>query len=152
MSTDEGLDEELYVEIIAALENMDEKEFNDDEAGLVYTMEADSKLDNLKLEVKPIDDLSESDAQSGNSKPNLRRHGCEDKADVANEENQLNTSFKEAKNVYQYFWEAKEVFSQWFPSRFTVDGKTFCCAEQYMMYTKASMSTKYLISLKTSNI
>lgn len=29
------------------------------------------------------------------------------------------------------------VFSQWAPSRFTIDGKDFDCAEQYMMYQKA---------------
>lgn len=29
------------------------------------------------------------------------------------------------------------VFSQWYPSPFTVEDKTFNCAEQYMMYMKA---------------
>jgi len=31
----------------------------------------------------------------------------------------------------------KNEFSNWFPSIFTVDGVTFNCGEQYMMYSKA---------------
>lgn len=36
---------------------------------------------------------------------------------------------------YTFFW--KGVFSQWHPATFSTEGKTFNCAEQYMMYQKA---------------
>lgn len=38
---------------------------------------------------------------------------------------------------YTFFWNGP--FSQWYPSRFTVDEITFTHAEQYMMYRKAKM-------------
>ena len=36
---------------------------------------------------------------------------------------------------YEFFWGGP--FSNWYPSNFTVDGKTFNCGEQFMMYEKA---------------
>lgn len=36
---------------------------------------------------------------------------------------------------FTFFWSGP--FSQWYPSEFTVDGKKFVCAEQFMMYKKA---------------
>ncbi|BCO16270.1 NADAR family protein_gp217 [Bacillus phage vB_BceM_WH1] len=36
---------------------------------------------------------------------------------------------------YTFFWGG--IFSQWHKSKFEVDGITFNCAEQYMMYQKA---------------
>jgi len=38
---------------------------------------------------------------------------------------------------YHFFWNGP--FSQWYKSEFTEDGKTFCTAEQYMMYRKAML-------------
>ena len=38
---------------------------------------------------------------------------------------------------YEYFWKSHSPFSQWHRSEFVVDGKTYNCAEQYMMYHKA---------------
>lgn len=38
-------------------------------------------------------------------------------------------------NEYTFFWNGP--FSQWYPSKFSVDGIAFNCAEQYMMYMKA---------------
>ena len=40
---------------------------------------------------------------------------------------------------YTFFWRPDSVFSQWFPCAFTVDGAAFSCAEQYMMYGKATL-------------
>lgn len=37
--------------------------------------------------------------------------------------------------VYYLFWNG--VLSNWFPSKFTIDGMEFNCGEQYMMYMKA---------------
>ncbi|MBX7242143.1 MAG: NADAR family protein [Bacteroidia bacterium] len=39
----------------------------------------------------------------------------------------------------EFFWKREHPFSQWHISPFTVDGITFNCAEQYMMYQKAKM-------------
>ena len=36
---------------------------------------------------------------------------------------------------YKFFWSG--IFSNWEPSTFTVDGITFNCGEQYMMFYKA---------------
>ena len=38
-------------------------------------------------------------------------------------------------DLYDFFWGGP--FSNWYPSNFVVDGKTFNCGEQFMMYTKA---------------
>lgn len=47
---------------------------------------------------------------------------------------------------YLFFWGHREhtrltksCFSQWYPSRFVVDGKNFATAEHYMMYQKAML-------------
>ena len=37
-----------------------------------------------------------------------------------------------------FFWKSKSPFSQWHKAEFVVDGVEFNCAEQYMMYRKAS--------------
>jgi ribA/ribD-fused uncharacterized protein len=38
-------------------------------------------------------------------------------------------------NKYEFFWGG--MFSNWYPSTFVVDGITFNCGEQFMMYEKA---------------
>ena len=38
---------------------------------------------------------------------------------------------------YTFFWRSDSPFSQWYPSRFKLDGRTFRHAEQYMMFGKA---------------
>ena len=45
--------------------------------------------------------------------------------------------FIKACKKYVYFWRNKDIYSQWHKSVFTVNDKTFNCAEQYMMYKKA---------------
>lgn len=40
---------------------------------------------------------------------------------------------------FTFFWETRSPFSQWHPSDFTLEGKDFNCAEQYMMYKKAML-------------
>lgn len=37
------------------------------------------------------------------------------------------------------FWRTAEVFSNWNLGSFTVEGRTFNCAEQFMMFTKAML-------------
>ena len=37
------------------------------------------------------------------------------------------------------FWDHSSVFSQWYPSSFTVDNERYNCAEQYMMSEKAKL-------------
>ncbi|XP_013396665.1 uncharacterized protein LOC106163575 [Lingula anatina] len=38
---------------------------------------------------------------------------------------------------FTFFWRKQSPFSQWHSSEFEVDGVSFNCAEQYMMYRKA---------------
>jgi len=40
---------------------------------------------------------------------------------------------------YTFFFTEASPFSQWYRCRFTVDGQTFGCAEQYMMFGKAQL-------------
>ena len=37
----------------------------------------------------------------------------------------------------EFFWETDSPFSQWCGAKFEINGITFNCAEQYMMYSKA---------------
>jgi ribA/ribD-fused uncharacterized protein len=41
--------------------------------------------------------------------------------------------------MYTFFFTEASPFSQWFACRFVVNGVTFNCAEQYMMYGKAQL-------------
>lgn len=43
------------------------------------------------------------------------------------------------RDKYEYFWGNRSVFSQWYPCKFEIDGKTYNCAEQYRMHQKAGM-------------
>jgi ribA/ribD-fused uncharacterized protein len=43
----------------------------------------------------------------------------------------------ETRDGFTLFWRPDSPFSQWHPARFTVDGRTFGCAEQFMMHGKA---------------
>ncbi|MFK7983924.1 MAG: NADAR family protein [Saprospiraceae bacterium] len=40
-------------------------------------------------------------------------------------------------NEFTFFMEPSSPLSQWHPSEFEVDGLSFCCGEQFMMYQKA---------------
>lgn len=56
------------------------------------------------------------------------------------------------KRKYKFFWGG--VFSNWCPSKFTVDGVEFNCGEQYMMYQKAVLfndmeSAKKILAAET---
>eukprot|EP00123_Amoebidium_parasiticum_P019607 comp27685_c0_seq1/m.47175 comp27685_c0_seq1/g.47175 ORF comp27685_c0_seq1/g.47175 comp27685_c0_seq1/m.47175 type:complete len:179 (-) comp27685_c0_seq1:301-837(-) len=42
-----------------------------------------------------------------------------------------------ARDEFEYFWQTHSPFSQWHRSTYTLDGVTFTCAEQGMMYGKA---------------
>jgi len=44
---------------------------------------------------------------------------------------------EDAEEGYTLFWRSQSPFSQWHPAQFTVDGITYNCAEQFMMYQKA---------------
>ena len=45
----------------------------------------------------------------------------------------------DTRDGFTFFWRPDSPFSQWFPCAFTVDGTAFGCAEQYMMYGKATL-------------
>lgn len=40
---------------------------------------------------------------------------------------------------FTFFWKSESPFSQWYPSPFTINGKTFKTAEHKMMYEKAML-------------
>lgn len=56
---------------------------------------------------------------------------------VNSEEEEEVPDLPDDRDKYEYFWKARSPFSQWHPSEFVVDGKTYNCAEQYMIYHKA---------------
>ena len=45
---------------------------------------------------------------------------------------------KQAAEKFIFFWKSKSPFSQWHEAVFVLDDVKFNCAEQYMMYRKAS--------------
>lgn len=49
------------------------------------------------------------------------------------------------KEEFVFFWKSHSPYSQWYIGDFTVNGITFNCAEQYMMYGKAS---KFYVKVK----
>lgn len=49
------------------------------------------------------------------------------------------TCLEEAKQKFEFFWKSDSPFSQWHTCKFTVDGETYNCAEQYMMHQKARL-------------
>lgn len=49
---------------------------------------------------------------------------------------------------FTFFYRSRNPFSQWYPCRFTIDGITFNCAEQYMMYAKAMLFNDAAIAEK----
>lgn len=42
-----------------------------------------------------------------------------------------------SKEKFTFFWRTASPFSQWHPTRFTVNGTNYSSAEQYMMHQKA---------------
>lgn len=55
---------------------------------------------------------------------------------------------------FTFFWRSDSPFSNWYPSEFVIDGITFNCSEQYMMYGKAMLFGDHEIAekiLKSSN-
>ena len=55
---------------------------------------------------------------------------------------------KEGKEKFTFFFRKESPFSQWHPVEFRVDGVEFNCAEQFMMYQKAS---KYIYTNNNNN-
>jgi ribA/ribD-fused uncharacterized protein len=49
-----------------------------------------------------------------------------------------------------YFGEESE-FSHWYKCKFVIDGKTFCCAGQYIMYKKALLFNDDVVAAKILN-
>ena len=49
-------------------------------------------------------------------------------------------------NNYLLFWDG--IFSQWYPSEFTINKIQFNCAEQYMMYNKAMLFNDTVSAIK----
>lgn len=43
------------------------------------------------------------------------------------------------KEKFTFFYRTASPFSQWHPAKFVIEGITFNCAEQYMMYMKAKL-------------
>lgn len=43
------------------------------------------------------------------------------------------------KSRFAFFWTTKDYMSNWHLSPFTIDGVSFNCAEQWMMYAKAML-------------
>ena len=48
----------------------------------------------------------------------------------------------DCKERFTFFFRSASPFSQWHPAEFEVNGVLFNCAEQFMMYQKASKGTR----------
>ena len=62
-------------------------------------------------------------------------------AQYAEEEEEEKQDLPDESHKYEYFWRASSPFSQWYPCEFDIDGRTFNCAEQYLIYQKAGMNS-----------
>lgn len=49
---------------------------------------------------------------------------------------------------FEFFWKSDSPFSQWYKKGFKIKGKSFNCAEQYMMYMKAVLFEDEKIAAK----
>ncbi|KAL4237093.1 hypothetical protein ACF0H5_005475 [Mactra antiquata] len=112
-------------------------------------MENDKEKPDIQVEVETSiaeEDLSLNKTDSNDERSQKRRElppeAAANNGDAGTDTNvddemTFNTSLTAAERQYHYFWKEYSPFSQWHPSKFTVDGNKYCCAEQYMMYTKA---------------
>lgn len=68
---------------------------------------------------------------------NAREKTKDDRKHKNEEKKYWDSGLPDERDKYEYFWGNRFVFSQWYPCKFEVDGKTYNCAEQYMMHQKA---------------
>ena len=59
-----------------------------------------------------------------------------------------NKEMKIKMEKFEFFWKSDSPFSQWYKKGFKVKGKSFNCAEQYMMYMKAVLFGDEIIAAK----
>lgn len=81
---------------------------------------------------KFIDDTRDTGRMLGNRKFNHASVGALEEEHVSSQK------IKKDNSDFVFFWRKDSPFSQWHESEFIVDGKIFTCAEQFMMYNKAS--------------
>lgn len=53
-------------------------------------------------------------------------------------ENAVKNTVEKFREKFFFFWKSQSPFSQWHKAEFVVDDVEFNCAEQFMMYQKAS--------------
>ena len=51
-----------------------------------------------------------------------------------------------------FFWQPPSCFSQWTPSRFTVDGTSYLCAEQFFAAEKSRLFSDHLALQKIMRV
>lgn len=86
---------------------------------------------------KPCDNINSGSTGNSSSDYKSRDHGAGGQSSEHARQGKDRIQ-KETEN-FVFFWRKESPFSQWHPAKFTIDGLTFNCAEQYMMYNKASM-------------
>ncbi|XP_063414875.1 uncharacterized protein LOC134696847 [Mytilus trossulus] len=78
--------------------------------------------------------LSDNNRNSSSSRT-LKRHSW-----PTSKDNQTSRRYDTANDrEFEFFWKSHSPYSQWYLSDFTVDGITFNCTEQFMMYSKAKL-------------
>ncbi|XP_071149809.1 peptidyl-prolyl cis-trans isomerase G-like [Mytilus edulis] len=78
--------------------------------------------------------LSDNNRNSSSSRT-LKRHSW-----PTSKDNQTSRRYDTANDrEFEFFWKSHSPYSQWYLSNFTVDGITFNCTEQFMMYSKAKL-------------
>lgn len=87
---------------------------------------------------KPCDNINSGSTGNSSSDYKSRDHGAGGQSSEHARQGRDRIQ-KETEN-YLFFWRKESPFSQWHPAKFTIDGLTFNCAEQYMMYNKAKFS------------
>lgn len=89
--------------------------------------------------VKPSEVRTNLKRKSGDVPPVPEKRKRENKTSGTLTKSDLSKSHPHitGKDKFEFFYGNKSPFSQHHPATFTIDGVTFNCAEQYMMYEKA---------------
>jgi hypothetical protein len=86
---------------------------------------------------KRKDDKTDTDPQK-KYRENDQSHNADKRRNRFDREKKGEPGISATKEEFVFFWKSHSPYSQWYISDFIVKGNTFNCAEQYMMYSKAS--------------
>ena len=110
----------------------------------VNSREKETKQEKIKLK----DDTTDTDPHKM-YRGNDQSHNADKRRGRFDQDKKREPGISGTKEEFVFFWKSYSPYSQWYDGNFTVNGITFNCAEQYVMYSKASkfyIKAKYVLS------